>query len=238
MLPTAAASMAMLPKAGGGLRPSASTRSQGASSPAAGANRTPAYAASAQSSSVCRTWSVSRAAPSATAPRGWRRAGTARPAGCRRRTARRAAPRADSHRRDPEDRVFANDAGDARAGELGSEQRGEQLGRTRDRLVLSRAQRETDLARVLCDQAIHRLFQVDPDRLLALALAHHGGFLTSGEFRELQSSVRRVLGELDAVLDSPDGARERWAARPEHLARQDPESFGQVQRSEERRVGK
>src|SRR5437868_13102545 len=32
MLPTAAASMAMLPKAGGGLRPSASTRSQGASS--------------------------------------------------------------------------------------------------------------------------------------------------------------------------------------------------------------
>src|SRR5205823_14222424 len=145
-------------------------------------------------------------APRRVAPRGWRRAGTARPAGCRRRTGRRAAPRADSRRRDPEDRVFANDARDARAGELGSEQRGEQLGRTSDRLVFSSAQRETDLARVLCDQAIHRLFQVDPDRLLALALAHHGGFLASGEFRQLQSSVRRVLGELDAVRDSPDGA--------------------------------
>src|SRR5207245_9752732 len=97
-------------------------------------------------------------------------------------TARRAAPRADSRRRDPEDRVFANDAGDARAGELGSEQRGEQLGRTRDRLVLSRAQRDTDLARVLCDQATHRLFQVDPDRLLALALAPHARFRTTRDF--------------------------------------------------------
>ena len=59
MLPTAAASMAMLPKAGGGLRPSASARSQGASSPAAGAKRTPAYAGSAQSRSVCRACSAS-----------------------------------------------------------------------------------------------------------------------------------------------------------------------------------
>src|SRR5438132_441931 len=111
------------------------------------------------------------------------------------------------------------------------------LAGTRNRLVLSGAERETDLARILGDQPIHRFFQVDADGLLSLARAQHRGVLARREFREPQCGVRRALGQLDPVLDSPDGARERCAAGPEHLARHDPEPFGQVPANALRHLG-